>query len=247
LGRFRRALILWALAYAELGTMMPETGGQYVHTREAYNPFCAFVCGWTFILAVVAGGTVFLAVSFALYVGNFAHLTPLASKLIAISLVLRLSAVNYIGVQEAVWLQRVFTSLKIGGLLLLVGSAFRLSAISPVFSGSTHSAVSPSHFGAAMLACWMAYNGWLYITFVAGEIREPGRSLPRALTLAMAAVIAIYLITNLAYLRMLSTHEIAGSDRIGATLATRTLAAGGAAILSIIVLFPLLVPSTVAS
>ncbi len=65
-----------ALAYAELGAMMPATGGQYVYLREAYGPACAFVCGWTFMLAVLSGGIAFLAVSFSIYAGQFVHLTP---------------------------------------------------------------------------------------------------------------------------------------------------------------------------
>ena len=120
-----------ALAYAELGAMMPETGGQYVYLREAYGPLCAFVCGWTFILAGLAGGTAFLAVSFSQYLGHFVHLTQIKAKAIAIGLVFLLSAVNYIGVRQGLWVQRVFTSLKIGGLLLLIGSAFLQPAIAP--------------------------------------------------------------------------------------------------------------------
>ena len=227
-----------ALAYAELGVMMPETGGQYVYLREAYNALTAFVCGWTFILAVLAGGTAFLAVTFSIYLGSFIHLAPLASKCVSIALVLGLSAVNYVGVREGIWVQRVFTSLKIGGILLLIVSAFFLPPITQPFSITP--GISLSHFGAAMVACLMAYNGWTYISFVAGEIRDPHRNLPRALALAMTVVIAIYLLANVAYLRVLSIHEIAASDRVGAMLATRTLGHSGPAILSIIVLISII-------
>src|SRR6266496_3209486 len=65
-----------ALAYAELGAMMPATGGQYVYLREAYGPLCAFVCGWTFMLAVLSGGSAWLAVTFSIYIGYFVPLTP---------------------------------------------------------------------------------------------------------------------------------------------------------------------------
>lgn len=229
-----------ALAYAELGTMMPETGGQYVYLREAYSPFCAFVCGWTFILAVLAGGTAFLAVSFSLYLANFTHLTPVASKATAIALVLSLSAINYVGMHEGVWVQRVFSSLKMGGILLLIGSAFCLPATPGAFAHQVSTGTSVSQFGSAMIACLMAYNGWTYISFVAGEIRNPARNLPRALASAMAIVIGLYVLTNLAYLRVLSVQEIAASDRVGAMVATRTLGPGGADILSIIVLISII-------
>src|SRR5712671_4319400 len=76
-----------ALAYAELGAMMPATGGQYVYLREAYGPLCAFVCGWTFMLAVLAGGSAWLAVTFSIYAGYFLPLTPVTSKLVSIALI----------------------------------------------------------------------------------------------------------------------------------------------------------------
>src|SRR5436309_13124379 len=111
-----------ALAYAELGTMMPATGGQYVYLREAYGPLCAFVCGWTFMLAVLAGGSAWLAVTFSIYAGYFLPLTPVTAKILSIGLIGVLTAVNYVGVQEGAWVQRTFTALKIAGLLVLVGA-----------------------------------------------------------------------------------------------------------------------------
>src|SRR6266566_2735369 len=85
-----------ALAYAELGAMMPATGGQYVYLREAYGPLCAFVSGWTFMLAVLAGGSAWLAVTFSIYAGYFLPLTPTTSKLVSIALITVLSLVNYL-------------------------------------------------------------------------------------------------------------------------------------------------------
>ena len=76
-----------ALAYAELGAMLPATGGQYVYLREAYGPMCAFVCGWTFMLAVLAGGSAWLAVTFSIYAGYFVPLTPVGAKAIAVALI----------------------------------------------------------------------------------------------------------------------------------------------------------------
>ena len=86
-----------ALACAELGAMLPATGGQYVYLREAYGPLCAFVCGWTFMLAVLSGGSAWLAVTFSIYAGYFVRLTPAGAKTIAVALIAALSAVNYVG------------------------------------------------------------------------------------------------------------------------------------------------------
>src|SRR5437879_4957468 len=89
-----------ALAYAELGAMLPATGGQYVYLREAYGPLVAFVCGWTFMLAVLAGGSAWLAVTFSIYAGYFVQLTPWGAKALAVALIAALAAVNYVGVKE---------------------------------------------------------------------------------------------------------------------------------------------------
>src|SRR5207253_2632261 len=145
-----------ALAYAELGTMMPATGGQYVYLREAYGPMCAFVCGWTFMLAVLSGGSAWLAVTFSIYAGYFVPLTPAMSKLLSISLIAALSAVNYVGVKEGAWVQRTFTYLKIAALLALIGAG--LFSPHSGAGASAHPPVSLAHFGVVMAACLMAYN-----------------------------------------------------------------------------------------
>src|ERR1044071_1957543 len=106
-----------ALAYAELGAMMPATGGQYVYLREAYGPLCAFVCGWTFMLAVLAGGSAWLAGPLTSSAGDFVNLAPLGAKAIAVGLIAALSAVNYLGVKEGAWVQRTFTYLKVAALV----------------------------------------------------------------------------------------------------------------------------------
>ncbi len=230
-----------ALAYAELGAMMPATGGQYVYLREAYGPLCAFVCGWTFMLAVLAGGTAWLTVTFSLYLGQFVTLTPTGAKLTSLGVLAVLSAVNYIGVKQGAWVQRVFTLLKITALLVLIAAAL----LSPPAAVSPETAASPAevsfaHFGAAMVACLMVYNGWSYVSFVAGEVREPHRNLLRSLVLGMTAIMALYLFTNVAYLRVLSIPEIAASERIGAALATRTMGSIGAGFVSLAVLLSII-------
>src|SRR5579871_4134826 len=191
-----------ALAYAELGAMMPATGGQYVYLREAFGPGCAFLSGWVFWLAVVPGGVAFLAVSFSIYLDHFVPLSPALREIVSLSLLAILSAANYIGVQEGAWIQRIFTSLKLAGLLLLIGAA----AFAPHVANASPAAARPlsySGIGVALTACLMAYNGWSYVSFVAGEVKNPARNLPRAMTLGMAAVMALYICANVAYLNVM--------------------------------------------
>ena len=225
-----------ALAYAELGAMLPATGGQYVYLREAYGPACAFVCGWTFMLAVLSGGIAFLAVSFSIYVAQFVHLTMVSSKLLAVALITTLSAVNYVGVREGAVVQVTFTFLKIAGLVVLIGSAFLSPLSVPAAQSVVPSGFSLPHFGTAMIACLMAYNGWTYISFVAGEVKQPAKNLPRSLTLGMVVVMVLYVLANAAYLKVMPISQIAVTARVGAALAERTMGSTGALLVSLTVL-----------
>ena len=225
-----------ALAYAELGAMMPATGGQYVYLREAYGPLCAFVCGWTFMLAVLSGGSAWLAVTFSIYLGYFMPLTPAMSKVVSIGLIAVLSAVNYVGVREGAWVQRTFTYLKIAALLALIGAAFFSPHSATAAGASATPPVSLTHFGLAMAACLMAYNGWSYVSFVAGELRDPQRNLLRSLAVGMAAVAVLYVLVNVAYLKVMTIPQIASTERVGAELARRTMGSMGGAFVSLAVL-----------
>ncbi|HEX5412243.1 MAG TPA: amino acid permease [Terriglobia bacterium] len=229
-----------ALAYAELGAMIPATGGQYVYLREAYGPLCAFVCGWTFMLAVLSGGSAWLAVTFSIYAGYFVPLTPAASKAVSIGLITVLSAVNYLGVRESAWVQRVFTAFKIAALLVLIGAGFLLSHPATAAKPPEHLPLTIGHFNIALAACLMVYNGWSYVSFVAGEVRNPRRNLLRALVIGMAAVIVLYLFANLAYLRVMTIPEIASTQRVGADLATRTMGSIGGTFVSLTVLLSII-------
>jgi APA family basic amino acid/polyamine antiporter len=225
-----------ALAYAELGAMMPATGGQYVYLREAYGDWCAFLCGWVFALAVVPGGIAFLAVGFAIYLDQFIPLSAGARTAVSLALVSGLSAINAIGVREGVWVQRIFTSLKIAGLLLVIGAAmFAPGAKNPELPPLTYGG-----YGIAMAACLMAYNGWSYVSFVAGEVKHPERNLPRALALGMGLVMALYVSANLAYLHVMRIPDIAVSERVGAAVAERVMGPTGATVLSAVVLLSII-------
>lgn len=224
-----------ALAYAELGAMMPATGGQYVFLREAYGPGCAFLCGWVFVLAVVPGGIAFLAVGFSIYLDKFIHLSPPMRNVVSLALVGALSAANYIGVKQGAWVQRIFTTAKIAGLVLLITAAVFAPPVGHLAPGPAQT-LSYAGVGFVMTACLMAYNGWSYVSFVAGEVADPQRNLPRALTLGMGAVMALYVLSNIAYLHVMRLPEIAATERVGAALAERTMGRAGAAILSAVVL-----------
>jgi len=227
-----------ALAYAELGAMMPATGGLYVYLREAYGPLCAFVSGWTFMLAVLSGGTAWLAVTFSIYVAHFIPLTFFMSKIVSLALLAVLSAVNLIGVREGAWVQRTFTVLKIAGLLMLIAVAIlSIRSATPHLNTATPQPFSLTHFGLAMAACLMAYNGWSYVSFIAGEVKEPKRNLLRSLVVGMAVVAALYVLANAAYMKVMTISEIAATERVAADVASRIVGPTGGMFVSLVVLF----------
>jgi len=223
---------LGALAYAELGAMMPDTGGPYVFLREAYGSLLAFLSGWTYFFIVISASIAWLAINFATYLNQFVSLSPLASQAVAVVLIAFVTAANYRGVKLGATIQNVFTVMKVGGLAVLVGAAFFVghSSAPPV---SPPPPVTMAGFGIAMIACLTAYDGWIALSAVAGEVKAPNRNLPLGVILGVGAVIAIYVVVNLAYLRVLGPDGIAAAERVGAAAAGRVLGNAGAAFVSV--------------
>jgi len=222
-----------ALAYAELGAMMPETGGQYVYLREAYGPLVAFLCGWTYFFVVLSGAIAWLAISFSLYLSYFIPLSTGPARIVAVALIGIITAVNYRGTAAGALVQKIFTFLKVAGLFILINAAFVVASAAPQ---SAAAPVTASRFGMAMIACLVAYDGWVAITFIAGEIRDPRRNIPLALGLGIGACILIYLLATVAYLRVLTPAEIAAADRVGALAAQRSMGPLGGALVSLMVM-----------
>lgn len=223
-----------ALAYAELGSMFPATGGQYVYLREIYGPLWAFLCGWAYFFVILSASVAWLGIVFATYVSYFIPLSPILSKCVALGLIGVMTAVNYRGIVLGAAVQKLFTAVKLAGLLALIASAF-LSG--PNAAPSPASApFSLAHFGLAMIACLVSYDGWVAVSFVAGEIRNPKRNLLLALFIGLGIVIVVYLLANVAYLRVLSIPEIARADRVGAVVAERTMGRAGGAFLAAAIL-----------
>jgi APA family basic amino acid/polyamine antiporter len=226
-----------ALAYAELGAMIPATGGQYVFLREAYGPLFGFLCGWTNLFVVISAAIAWLSITFATYLGYFVPLTPLVSKAVAVGLIAAVTLVNYRGVMLGAGVQKTFTLIKVLGLAVLVGAAF-LGAPHDAAAGdlTAAGAVTPSGFGVAMIACLLSYDGWVALSYVAGEVKEPKRTLPLALALGLALATGVYVLANVAYLRVLTVAEIAATPRVGELVAGRTMGHAGGVFVSIAIL-----------
>lgn len=228
-----------ALACAELGAAMPATGGQYVFIREAFGPLAGFLCGWTNFLIARGAQSAWLAVVLAIYISYFHPFGPLASKAIAVAAIALFTFVNYRGVSLGALVQKSFAAAKLIGILTIVGSAF-LFGHAAAAPAATAAPVTFSSFGVALIACLLAYDGWVQMSFVAGEIKNPRRNILFALGFGIAAVIAVYLLANLAYLRVLSIPEIAASTHVGADAAERVLGPVGGTLVSTIILLSII-------
>jgi APA family basic amino acid/polyamine antiporter len=225
-----------ALAYAELGAMLPYTGGQYIYLREAFGPLSAFLSGWTISIVMLSSAIAWLAVSFSIYLAQFVPLSKPMAKAIAIGLIAILTTINYRGVKAGVAVQRTFTGLKLAGIAVLVMGAFLAGGHAASPAMPLPSPFPWSHFGVAMISCLLCYDGWASISFLAGEVKRPDRNLPLALALGLGICACVYTLANVAYLHVLTVPEIAGADAVGAAAAHKAFGALGGGLVSLIIL-----------
>ena len=209
-----------ALTLAELGTMLPQSGGLYVYMREAYGPFWAFLYGWTIMLVVIPSSVAALSTGFLLYLREFWTMSLAAEKMLGIVLLLGLAFINTRGVKQGAGVQNLFTLLKVAGLAALVG----LALVTRRGDTAHFLPIFPEHFtggvmaaaGVAMISTLFAYDAWHFVGFVAGEMRDPQRTVPRSIFVGVFIVIVVYVCTNLAYIFVLGQERIAMSPRVAA-------------------------------
>jgi APA family basic amino acid/polyamine antiporter len=210
-----------ALCFAELGARRPAAGGSYVYLRDAFGPLPAFLYGWMLLFAISTGATAAVAMTFSFYFLPLVGLPESAQIPVAVTAIAILSLVNYVGVRPAAVTQNVFTVLKLAALavVIVVGLTAAVpaqaSAAAAVPSGAARTVVV---LGAALVPVLFAYGGWQQTNFIAEEIIEPERRLPRALVLGTAIVVLVYVLANLSYLRALGVQGLALSRAPAADL-----------------------------
>jgi APA family basic amino acid/polyamine antiporter len=227
-----------ALTLAELAALFPRSGGIYVFLREAYGPLPAFLFGWTELLVIRPSALGGIAMLFAEYLQTFVPITEVGVKVVAAGAILTLATANILSVKWGALVQNASTLAKAVTLVGLAAAAFLLG------DGSAGALASPIEwapttwggFGIALVAVMWAYDGWADLTFVAGEVKDPARVLPRALLGGTAAVIAIYLVVNAAYLYVLPVAEMAGRPLVAADAARTVFGQAGAAIVAAMVM-----------
>ncbi|HEY7638583.1 MAG TPA: amino acid permease [Steroidobacteraceae bacterium] len=229
---------LGAFTYAELGAMKPECGGLYVYMRDAFGGFVAFLYGWAMFFVISSATNATLAVAFAGYLGEFLSLSPLAAKTVAVGMVIVITVINVLGTRQSADVQNWTTVLKVGAILvmsvLLLARGTGLAPASLVPSTMDFSLLSA--MGAAMIGVLWAYEGWHYVTFSAGEVIEPQRNFARGIIVGTAALAAIYLLANLAYVAALGTARSAQSERIAADAVAAILGSGAGKLIALAIL-----------
>ena len=228
--------LLGAFIYAELADRMPAVGGQYAYLREAYHPVLGFLYGWVLLLVVQTGGMAAVTVTFARY---FLELTGsrLDEHIVGALALGILTAVNCLGVKMGTRVQSALTVLKIVSIACLVISGFLLvSGPHPILSSGGSPTISPgllTSFGAAMIPVLFAYGGWQTANFVAAEIKEPRKNLPRALILGVAGVVVLYVTVNLVCLRVLGPSDLASTTVPASEVMRRVLGSRGAMLIAV--------------
>src|SRR5215469_9838474 len=243
-------------AFAELGAMFPDSGGQYIYLREAYGDLIAFLYGWM-LFAVANGGTIAaLSVASAAYVGQ---VIPLVSEgrvvfsilgvvmtrahLFGLLLIAILTYVNVVGLRWGALLQNVSTWTKFTAMAAFVGlgfvigkghwSNFHAQGVRLTMGLGPGALISA--LGVGLIAVFWAYDGWVYITWVAGEVKQPRKNVPLAMVLGVLAVGVIYIAMNLTYMYALPLKEIAAHETIAAAAAAVLFSPRAAVWLSLVI------------
>jgi amino acid transporter len=211
-----------ALTYAELGAMFPRSGGVFVYIREGFGRLPAFLFGWTELVLIRASALGAIATPFAEYLLRLlgydltAPGPASAVHYVAAAAIAGTAALNYVGVRWSALVLNTATAAKYGALLLLVLLAFGSAHGDLAHFAAPGGSVSPGLFGLALVSVLWAYDGWGDLSFVGGEVRDPERTLPRALVIGTAAIVVIYLLVNAAYLYLIPIDAMARSPLVAA-------------------------------
>jgi APA family basic amino acid/polyamine antiporter len=246
-----------ALTNAEVASVIPETGGQYIYFERLYGPFTAYLYGWAVFAVMQTGSIAAVAYVFAEYAGEFVHLPEFSAsvaawtlhlpfigdvaplkdigiKALAAAVIILLTAINYIGVKFGGLVQNIFTIAKVSAMAALMLGAFLLPTGGKFANLTTPSAAIHLQglalflgIAKAIQGAFWAYDGWNKLTYIAGEVKEPQRNIPRGLFLGMLIVTAIYMLMNIAYSYVLPIDVMSKCKLVAADVAEKCFTGGG--------------------
>ena len=234
-----------ALCYGELAARYPEAGGGYVYLREAYGPAVAFMYGWMAFLVMDPGLTAALAVGLATYAGYGLKLSPWGIKALAISTIVVVALINIRGVKLGAGFIRTLTFLKLGLLafILLWGFGFQLgdwSNFTPFVARRANSAPLIAALAGGIVGAFFSFAGWWDLGKLAGEVKNPGRTLPRALTYGVLVVTAVYVLTSFAFVYLVPLDQVTSGETFAAQAGEVLFGRAGGLIFSLVVVVAVL-------
>ena len=216
--------LLGALTYGEMGAANPNAGGLYTYIRDAFGPMPSFLFGWTMFFVISSGSLATLAVAFTGYLGEFTTLSRAASRVIAVLMIVVVTAINVLGTRKSAGVQGLTTAIKSLAIVLisivLVSRGTGFSSGNPQWWPERFEPSLLSGVGLAMIGVLWAYEGWQYVTFSARETRDPRRTFPLGITIGTGLLIGIYLLANVGYIAALGPEAASQSQRIAAQSVT---------------------------
>jgi APA family basic amino acid/polyamine antiporter len=233
-----------ALSVAELGAAMPQAGGQYVYLNEAYGPIWGYLYGWSAVAVINTASIAAVGVAFSEYLGFFFPISDASIKGIAVVTIVLLTIINIVDVKSGARFQNLFTLSKLGAIfgIILLGLVMEGGTnqnLSPIFSDKPFiGLIGP--LGLAMVSVLWTFDGWIFITYVAGEVKNPGRNIPLSLIFCMLIVVSVYLLLNYVLLFILGFTGMNGSELVVSDAASVFLGNKGAAVVTLIILISLI-------
>ncbi len=228
------------LIYAELGTRMPHTGGEYVYITRCFGPYAGFMFGWAQLFIIRTSAAAGLALIVADYIGYFLPSGRITRMILALAVIFLLGALNYIGIQRASIFQKLSMVLKVGALVSIIVAGI-------VFSGGHENllssrAVPEGELGlvgnvvAALMLIIFSHTGWERIGYSAGEMKNPQRVIPLSLIIGICLVVLLYALTNLTYHRVLGMQGMRASTVVASDVLTVLIGPVGAALIALLVI-----------
>ncbi len=233
-----------ALSVAELGAAMPRAGGQYVYLNEAYGPLWGYLYGWSAVAVINTASIAAVGVAFSEYLGFFYPISDASIKGIAVGTIVLLTIINIVDVKSGARFQNIFSLTKLGAIfgIILLGLMMEggtIQNLSPIFSDKPlNGLIGP--LGLAMVSVLWTFDGWIFITYVAGEVKNPGRNIPLSLIFCMLIVVSVYLLLNYVLLFTLGFNGMNGSNLVVSDATTVFLGNKGAAVVTLIILISLI-------
>ena len=231
-----------ALTYAELAAAFPRSGGIYVFLRQAFGPLPAFLFGWAELLIIRPGAYGAIGITASAYALRTVGLDPAAQlaglpfrgdQLLGAGFIILVGSVNYFGIKRGAVIQNLSTIFKVGALAALVILGFAIGkgqGMGPMLAQRAEVAVSP--FLLAMVSILWAYDGWADLAFVGGEVKDPQRTLPRALIIGTSVVVLLYLSANLIYLYLIPIEQMKHAELVAADVAQLLIGPAGIVVVS---------------